>query len=535
MSALKIQLQTFQDERDNLRDEVVPQLRARVEGLEAQAAEHEKLTYEYTKIQQELQALRCHNITLINSQKLQMKKLDMLSENSELSIARRERSASCDADIISSLSSRTVTLKPTETRDALAERVKDIELQRDSLHAALKSLLERQEHQNRESGKTIKLLETELEKALSVFPKLFVHEKEVKNLRSELKILRTRADEAISKKMLCEKSFVDVKIGLDHAEKRIFSLKKMISQENKNCQAPLYKLSSVETTPKTFEGSYKDLKTTYSESLEQVKSLKSELNSKQTLSTLELNEQSLINFISEHNFATCEAGNFKNSNKVLNSTEKALAYDSVTQSNNLFDFAKNSEELAAKARQRISMNSKFRQRFATAIENREREQVAGAQKFSVLQTKLNSLKEQITHAKQITEERLTAHEEDISEIKENQILQLQRIKGEIRLPMSPKISRSIKSPNRINFREAVADDVQVENLRHKIVELEETLLSADKEMEKLVSRMNSAQIEVMNLQNEREEAIRETKRLQLLIETEKSQSSLNTWTSMLET
>ena len=58
LAALKGELQKSHNERDNLRDEVVPQLRARVEGLEAQAAEHEKLTYEHTKMQQEMQALK---------------------------------------------------------------------------------------------------------------------------------------------------------------------------------------------------------------------------------------------------------------------------------------------------------------------------------------------------------------------------------------------------------------------------------------------------------------------------------------------
>jgi hypothetical protein len=52
------ELQSSHNERDNLRDEIVPQLRARVEGLEAQAAEHEKLTYEQSKMQQELQTLK---------------------------------------------------------------------------------------------------------------------------------------------------------------------------------------------------------------------------------------------------------------------------------------------------------------------------------------------------------------------------------------------------------------------------------------------------------------------------------------------
>jgi predicted nucleic acid-binding Zn-ribbon protein len=55
LAALKGELTSAHNERDNLRDEIVPQLRARVEGLEAQAAQHEKLTYEQSKMQQDLQ------------------------------------------------------------------------------------------------------------------------------------------------------------------------------------------------------------------------------------------------------------------------------------------------------------------------------------------------------------------------------------------------------------------------------------------------------------------------------------------------
>ena len=71
LSALKGELQNAANERDNLRDEIVPQLRARVEGLEAQAADHAKLAYDTTKIQQELQTLKTENINLKNSSQAQ--------------------------------------------------------------------------------------------------------------------------------------------------------------------------------------------------------------------------------------------------------------------------------------------------------------------------------------------------------------------------------------------------------------------------------------------------------------------------------
>ena len=50
LRALKSDLQASHSENDNLKDEVMPQLRARVEGLEAQATKQEKLTYEMQQI-----------------------------------------------------------------------------------------------------------------------------------------------------------------------------------------------------------------------------------------------------------------------------------------------------------------------------------------------------------------------------------------------------------------------------------------------------------------------------------------------------
>jgi hypothetical protein len=53
-----------------------------------------------------------------------------------------------------------------------------------------------------------------------------------------------------------------------------------------------------------------------------------------------------------------------------------------------------------------------------------------------------------------------------------------------------------------------------------VTELEEALVAADVEME-VMGRMNAAQTEVLKLQEEREEAVRETRRLQRLLEEEK--------------
>ena len=71
LKALRGEIAQSSDERDNLRDEVVPQLQSRIEGLEAEAAEYQKLQYEAARMQQDLQSLQNRNSTLVNARRLQ--------------------------------------------------------------------------------------------------------------------------------------------------------------------------------------------------------------------------------------------------------------------------------------------------------------------------------------------------------------------------------------------------------------------------------------------------------------------------------
>lgn len=65
------------------------------------------------------------------------------------------------------------------------------------------------------------------------------------------------------------------------------------------------------------------------------------------------------------------------------------------------------------------------------------------------------------------------------------------------------------------------EQAQIEILKTRVMELEQALTAADAEMQEVVGRMNTAQIEVLDLQEEREAAVRETRRLQRILEQEK--------------
>lgn len=61
-------------------------------------------------------------------------------------------------------------------------------------------------------------------------------------------------------------------------------------------------------------------------------------------------------------------------------------------------------------------------------------------------------------------------------------------------------------------------------LRERVAELERALDDAETEMQEVVAKMSAAQIEVLNLQEEREAAVRETRKLQRVLEEEQMKS-----------
>ena len=550
LTALKGDLQSSHNERDNLRDEIVPQLRARVEGLEAQAAQHEKLTYEQSKMQQELQTLKTENSTLVNAQRLQqdmqqqMKKFNSIAEEAGPPGPRAAAGLTRSNSVAQPRSrppslSRSGSVKTTESREALAERVKDVELQRDALHRALKSLLERQEHQNRENQKKIRQLEMERDRALSDSPRRLAYDKEVANLREEINTLRRRADEAIEQKWQCEKGLSGLKMDLDRAEQEIGSLRILLQKNDillptGNRRSNGARPGSSHVSSESLERAYRDLQRAYADSLERVKNLElSGSKDEETERAMKQLEQSLADAMSERDFAKKEVNSLQQQADSLRQSEKKHMGDEMVLADELRGSAKRVEELATQVRQQLASNSTLRQRLAETIERGEREQKANAQKIMFMQTKLKSLEDQLMAAQQSSEEKISHHEEEIRDLKESHNVQLQRMKDGIRStrtfapksPISTMFANSAKAPRIMSTTSGkamtVSEDSKMDFLKQRVVELESALADADKEMEEVVGRMNIAQIEVMDLQNEREEAVRETKRLQKMIEQER--------------
>jgi hypothetical protein len=555
LTALKGELEISHNERDNLRDEIVPQLRARVEGLEAQAAEHEKLIYEQSKLQQELGNLKSENVTLVNAQRVQMEKQQQMKKfntiledaatpvpNSRASMGLSRSNSVAHSTVSRSRPpslTRSSSVKTAESREALAERVKDVELQRDALHRALKSLLERQEYQNRENQKKIRQLEMERDRALTNSPRRIGYDEEVANLREEINTLRRRAEDAIEQKWQCEKGLSGLKMDLDRAEQEIGSLRCLLDENDilippgtreQNGSRPGSGLVSSDS----LERAYKDLQKAYAESLERVKNLElSQPVDEDTEQALKQLEQSLAEAISERDSAQQEADSLRDQTLSMYESEKAHAGQELVLADELRESAKRVEDLSSQVRQQLEANAMLRQRLADTVQRGENEQKTNSQKIMFMQSRLKSLEERLVVAQQATEEKVSQHEDDIRNLKESHNVQLQRMKDGLKSPRSfgpkspitPLFANSTRAPRIMSTSSGkaitVSEDSKMEFLKQRVIELEGALADADKEMEEVVGRMNVAQIEVMELQNEREEAVRETRRLQKIIEEEK--------------
>ncbi|OBT69504.1 hypothetical protein VE03_01140 [Pseudogymnoascus sp. 23342-1-I1] len=523
LTALRGELHTSHNERDNLRDEVVPQLRARVEGLEAQAAEHEKLAYEHTKVQQQLQLTKSDSVRKIQTDIQQH--MDSIGEdgpqpNSGLKRSTSVRNSTTTTPLLRSRPTSMSLAKGVESRDMLLERVKDVEAQRDALHRALKSLLERQEHQTKENNKRLRQLEIERDNALKSAPKRAGYGKDVSSLRDEIDTLRRRADEAIEQKWQCEKGLSGLKMDLDRAEQEIGSLRNLLL-DNGVAVPENIPGSRSSANSSSLEQAYAELKKTYAASLDRVRALESQVPRDGTTDeAFKSLQTSLTTAIADRDDAAFS---------LRTSTELAQLDTEADLATQLHSAAEHIEGLAGQVRAQLSANSTLRVRLTETIKRGEVEQNANVARIMGMQGKLRTLEESLMEAQQASEERTARHEEEVRELKESRNSQLIRVKDAIRSPrlFAPKSPMSpLFAGARVDVTSGgkamnVGEESRVGMLKSRVEELERALAEADREMEEVVGRMNVAQIEVMELQNEREEAVRATRMLEKRVEEER--------------
>lgn len=562
INAIRGELHEATSERDNLRDEVVPELRARVEGLEIEAAEYANLNYESSKMQQELQMLRKEydNIRATSRpgsptpSNTRMSRAMSGGFGGGLARSNSVATGSFRAQRPSGLSrSNSVKNLQTESREALSERLKDVEAQRDALHGALKNLLERQHFQDREYTKKLKLLQNDREKLLSASPRKAGFEREISNLRTEINVLRRRAEDALEQKWQVEDGLSGLKMDLDKAEGEIALLRGLL-EEKDILIPPSFARSSGSSTgsssfgnmsaPVTSESlakAYDQLKAAYVESLERIKDLEHETGTdEKTQLAVERLERTLSIAVSERDAAKHEVDSLRNQYDTMSEYESMSIETERALADELNDSARRVGELASQVQQQLSANAQLRDRLANAVIRGDNDRKANSDRIADLQVRLKTMEEQLIVAQSASEDRVTRHEEEIAAIRDAHNAQLQRIssntgvsglrspsfqanrKPSLLSPVSPRFPGSPRSPRLTekSFEEAA----EMEILRKRVIDLEKALEDAEHEMQDVIARMSTAQIEVLNLQDEREAAVRETRRLQKVLEQEQIKS-----------
>jgi DNA repair exonuclease SbcCD ATPase subunit len=491
LTALRVGLEQYRNERDNLRDVVVPKLKTQLQGLEANASTPQQGNYDFARMQKEIQALKQENASLVSARKLQqdMPRFNSIAEEGEpeprrrTSITLRTGTSLSRSNSVAQISPRSPSYvggvtrsgslsrsssingrNTSDLRESLVDRVKDVELQRDTLHSALKLLLLRQEHKEREHTKRVRLLEAERDKALlASSTRKSGYKNEVRGLRGEIDYLRQRADDVLHQKFQTEKGLGGLKMDLDRNKQETSSLRSLLQKRDS-------------TVPEQMSSSLQQAYNQLQQDRKQVESW----NPKDTARSLE--------------------------------EERKLA-DQLQQS------AKRSESLSLLVRQQLDTNVSLRDRLAAAVTRGERNQYASAERINELQSRLRKLEDTVTLAQAQSETAVMKHEEEIRVLTASHNAQLLRMKAGLRTPLplsptklprspltpmfanggrSPRLDRTSSGPGR-----ALSRVLKTEHLETKVTELEIALNEADKEMQTVVQRMNFAQIEVADLQTER--------------------------------
>lgn len=553
VTAIKMELEEHREERDRLRDDVVPKLRQRVVSLEAEAAQMQQILADKAKIQQELAALRNENIALMSQRKpMDIRIVTPTDKRMSLAITPAEKRKSlaqmqglAAATPSGSLSPIAIPLSPKD-KETLADKLKDVEQQRDELHKALRALRERQKVENRQAAQRIKALELERDRALRDSPRKFGSSREVQLLRREVERLRVRAEDALEAKFKCERNLGSLKVDLERAEQETAVLRTLLQEhdslvsqheELKDSHIRLSKQVSEmesensEATSASLQRAYRDLLLTHELTLDRLGELEVkesgisegfEARQRKLVAAHEESEkamkklrQSLAEAEAERHLAQTEADAYKKQASALRQAEKSHLDGERTLASQLKESTERVQQLATQVQAQMQSNGALRDRLAAAIERGENEQQNSANRINGLQDRLKQLEEKVLSAQQETEDAIHHHEEEIRLLQANHFAQLTRLKATLIQPPEPRspkmpLTPLLKSP-RLEWAAVGGSpngnpgnsSERMEFLEKKVVELERALADADKEMEEVVNKMSMAQIEVMELTSQR--------------------------------
>lgn len=472
LTAMRVELEQLRNERDHLRDEVIPQVSGGTHKPPSSSADPSEIE----RLMGEIEALKIENASLAQ---LQSGRFASIAEEDDgrsprgrtsglgISMSRSNSLARMHTKPSrpSSLSrSNSFSGKERDTRENLADRMNDVEAQRDALHQTLRNLLARQSIQAREYEKRSRMLEMELARAQEAgSPRRLGYERDVRNLREEVNDLRQRAEDALEQKWQCEKGLAGLKMDLDRAEQETASLRELLQEHD---------VSLLENSGAAAEG-----RDGFAEVLATTSSLESAYEQLQA------------------------------------DRDQVVAQSPAEATGELAESLNRTETLTTHVRKQLESNSTLRRRLAEAIGQGEKDQQVSACRINELQSQLKSLEDMLLTAQQLSEEEMAKHEDEIRQLEDSHNDQLQRMKNGSRSPaaLSPRPAQSpffgARSPRLDKTTSGngvpLTEIVQPEMLAKRVRELERLLRNADMEMEEVVGRMNRAQIDVAELQSDR--------------------------------
>ncbi|KAG9697908.1 hypothetical protein KCU95_g3228, partial [Aureobasidium melanogenum] len=520
-AALKDESVKHRNERDNLRDEVVPELKARVEGLEAEAAEMQSLRYENASMQQQLQALRAEVSMLQEAQdrdsgfnddvfapprfpKAGLSRSNSLARPSSNGNLRRSNSLARSG----SVRERSETRQRSDSISG--DRHKDLEDQRDALHQALKNLLRRYESEKREHAKIMRKLTIDRDRARKENTGRTPFTREVNLVRYEIGELRKRADDALEQKWQCESNIGGVKMALDRAQQETQSMREYLNGRT----------MSGSPRKSTFEGLGIDIAD------ENV-----ELGEEDRKTMIKVLRQSIALAETERDAALREAEEYRQKAYMLQQSEDEHIDTQNNLAHQLLEAATRMEQLASQVEEHLQANMQLRKRLSQAVGKGEQSQSESTALIVGMQSRLKLMEDNVVAAQHASELALGNHEEEAKQIEDANSPKLQRLNvtGKIAassLQASPLFA--VKSPKigttNENMAENLFDVSKTAMLESRVKELEAALVEADSEMQSVVQRINSSQFEIAELQSERDEANRQMRRLQATISAEKQKA-----------
>ncbi|KAF2771654.1 hypothetical protein EJ03DRAFT_325302 [Teratosphaeria nubilosa] len=502
-SATRLELEKHKNERDNLRDEILPQLRAQIEGLEATAADHQALQYDHARVQQDFAQLR-DDMEKLKSQNAYARFTSIAEESDAISpiggprsSLSRSNSLARNRSVRGSSITRSNSVKGEGRQRSGSvgphavnlDGFKEIEDQRDALHKALKLLISRHDKQQKDHARAIKKLakeKTRVETLNSSTPRRSAYQREVMFLKEEVTTLRKRTEDALEQKWQYEKGLSGLKMDLDRAE-----------QETRGLRSLLQEHDIIAPNRQSMLSSYSG-----SDDVQSDNSLK--------LSVTRVEE--------ERDQARHIAEEYR---------QRARSNQDAS-SDELMSSARRMDQLADQLEEQVQLNTQLRDRLAQAVAKGEQEQKESTRQVEEMQKRLAGLEDSVLSAQQHSETTLSNYEAEVRRIEEATSPALQRLR--ISIPelkklslISPLVTKSPKMsrrPSEANLFEAG----KTQTLERKVRELERLLKEAEDDMQSVVQRVNRSQMEVAELQTERDAAFTQMRKLQDLISAEREKA-----------